>query len=88
MLNPYDTKNGGAKAAEDRRKRQATHEAQMWDAALAAAVAAAKAPPAPAASADLHQENLGAMGSLAHRADKTTVRPPDASRDESLSTTE
>ena len=59
-------------SAEERRRRQSAREVVEWEAAFAAG----KAQGRPARRATADRANAGAMVSRAHRAEKTTVRPP------------
>ena len=66
------TNKEAPESAEERRSRQSTREVAEWEADLAAG----KADGAPAQAADADSANAGAMVSRAHRAEKTSVRPP------------
>jgi hypothetical protein len=77
MLYPHGTKqDGGAECAEARRVWQAARDVALWD----AAPAKAKAQAAPPSAGELDHANAGPLGSRAHPAEKTSVRPPHAAR--------
>ena len=61
-------------SAEERRSRQSAREVAEWEAAFAAG----KAHDGPPRPADRDRANAGAVVSRAHRAEKTTVQPPEA----------
>jgi hypothetical protein len=60
-------------SAEERRLRQSAREVAEWEEAFAAG----KARGGPARAADRDRANAGAVVSRAHRAEKTTARPPE-----------
>jgi len=73
-MSDHETKTNkeAPESAEERWSRQSAREVAEWEAALAAG----KADGSPAGPADADRANAGAMVSRAHRAEKTTVRPP------------
>ena len=67
------TNKEATESADERRSRQSAREVAEWEAALAAG----KAHDGAARPADTDRANAGAVVSRAHRAEKTTVRPPE-----------
>jgi hypothetical protein len=66
------TNREAPESAEERRSRQAAREVAEWEAALAAS----RADGSPGGPVDADRANAGAMVSRAHRAEKTSARPP------------
>jgi hypothetical protein len=67
------TNREAPESAQERWSRQSAREVAEWEAALAAG----KADGSPESPADADRANAGAMVSRAHRAEKSTVRPPN-----------
>ncbi len=73
-MSKYETTTNkeAPESADERRSRQSAREVAEWEAALAAG----KAHDGAARPADRDRANAGAAVSRAHRAEKTTMRPP------------